>query len=332
MADANGMAVINQHIKQGTYSRVYLLTGSENYLIRQYKDKLLQALIDPTDTMNLAVFKGDDIRGEDIRGAAETLPFFGERRVVLVADSGFFKSGCEVIEDFLPQIPETTVLIFSEMTIDKRSKLYKRVAKEGTVAVFDTPDERTLLTWLRNLFSEDGISVEEAAYYKLLSAAGMDMTALYQEAEKLRCYAIDSGRITAADVDALCVSQAENKIFDMTEALSKRDRKRALSLYEDLLSLREPMMRVLYLITRQYNVLMKVRFAADTGSASSGVASFAKIPPYFVKKYTAIANNYTEKELIACVDRCQQADTNIKTGREKDQLAVELLIMDLLNL
>lgn len=330
MAEKNAMSLINSHIENNSFSQVYLLGGNEKYLMSQYKDKLLNALVDPSDTMNYVVYKGENAKAEHIVDFAMTMPFFADRRVLLIEDSDFFKKGNDDIDELLGQLPETTVIIFSEINIDKRCKLYKTVSKLGTVALFDTPDERTLLVWLKSLFSKENIQIDDNAVYRLLEGVGMDMTTLFNEAEKLKSYCLEKGVVTVQDVEVLSINQIEGKIFDMMDALSKKDKKTTLNLYSDLLMLREPAMRLLYLVTRQFNILLKTKIALEGGKDNSQIAAAVKIPPFTVKKYIAQCNGYSRTELLDRVNWCQEADTAIKTGAMKDSMAVEMLIIKLL--
>lgn len=330
MADGNGMAIINRHIETGEFSNLYLLGGEEKYLLEQYKEKLVNALVNPDDTMNYVVYKGEGAKPDSITEFASTMPFFADRRVVLVEDSEFFKKGNEDMEKLIEALPETTVMVFSERAIDRRSRLYKLVSKHGTVAMFDTPDEKTLLIWLKSLFTREKIEIEDAAVYRLVESVGMDMYHLVNESDKLKGYCIEKGVVTVEDVEQLSVNQIEGKIFDMMEALSKRNKNVTMQLYNDLLQLREPAMRILYLITRQFNLLLKTKLALEQGHHNSQLASLLKVPPFAVKKYTAQCDGYTYHELLERVNRCQKADSDIKSGVMKDNLAVELLIVNLL--
>lgn len=331
MAAANGMAIINRHIEEGGFSGVYLLYGNEKYLITQYRQKLIDALISPDDTMNLGIYKGTGIDADSLGEFAATMPFFAERRVLLIEDSGFFKKGNDAVADMLGALPDTTVVVFSETDIDKRNRLYKLVEKHGTVALFDTPDERTLLVWLKSLFTKEQIKVEDAAVYRLIESVGMDMNHLVNEAEKLKGYCIEKGIVSLADVEKLSVNQIEGKVFDMMDALSKRDKKSVMALYNDLMQLREPPMRLLALITRQFNLLLKAKLVLEQGGDYAKAAAVLKVPAFAVKKYAAQCKGYTRKELLARLELCQRADSDIKTGRKKDNLAVEMLIVQLLD-
>lgn len=330
MAAANGMAIINKHIEESRFSGVYLLCGSEKYLIAQYRQKLMEALVSPDDTMNLGIYRGANIDADSLGVFAATMPFFAERRVLLIEDSGFFKKGNDAVADMLGALPDTTVVVFSDTDIDKRNRLYKLVEKQGTVARFDTPDERTLLVWLKSLFTKEKLQVEDAAVYRLIESVGMDMNHLVNEVEKLKGYCIEKGVVSLADVEKLSVNQIEGKIFDMMDALSRRDKKSVMALYNDLMQLREPPMRMLALITRQFNLLLKAKLVLEQGGDYARIAAVLKVPAFTVKKYVAQCKGYTQKELLARLELCQRADSDIKTGKRKDNLAVEMLIVQLL--
>ena len=326
----NGMSVINNHISNNEFSKVYLLYGPEKYLVSQYRDKLVNSLVDTNDSMNYMVFKKDTVKPDDIASYTDTLPFFADRRVVEIHGSNFFKNGNDSMEEILSSMPDTTTVVFVEENVDKRTKLYKTVDKLGTVAVFDTPDEKTLLVWVKSLFTTENYTIEDAAVYRLVEGVGADMTQLVSEAEKLKSYCIEEKLVTVEAVEKLCVDLLEGKIFDMMDALSRKDGTTTMKLYKDLLELREPAMRILFHITRQYNILLKTKLILEEGGNSSAIAKAVKIPPFTVKKYIEQCRSYTVDELMNIMNSCQQADTDIKTGVMRDGTAVEMLIFNLL--
>ena len=77
------MKVINEHIKSGEYSSVYLIYGEEDYLKKQYKDKLKNAIIGE-DTMNYSYFEGKECTAKDIIQMGDTLPFFADKRLIII--------------------------------------------------------------------------------------------------------------------------------------------------------------------------------------------------------------------------------------------------------
>ena len=69
-----------------------------------------------------------------------------------------------------------------------------------------------------------------------------------KELEKLFCYALERDVITREDIDAVCVTQISNHIFDMVNAVAEKQQKKALDMYYELLALKEPPMRILFLL------------------------------------------------------------------------------------
>ena len=108
------MKMLLEDIKNGHFKNVYLLTGEEVYLRSQYRKKLREALLDPEDTMNGAVFEGKGISPGEVIDLAETMPFFAERRVIEILDSGFFKHASLELSDYITRIPQSTCIIFNE--------------------------------------------------------------------------------------------------------------------------------------------------------------------------------------------------------------------------
>ena len=76
--------------------------------------------------MNFNYFEGKNPDVKEIISLADTMPFFADRRLILVDGSGFFKSAQEELAAYLPQMPDTTCLVFAESEVDKRNRLYKR--------------------------------------------------------------------------------------------------------------------------------------------------------------------------------------------------------------
>ena len=330
MAQENGMAIINKQIEERQFEKLYLFGGGEKYLVEQYRKNLVDAMISADDTMNKTVYKNEAVKVDEIRETAMTMPFFAEHRVLEIHDSDFFKKGNEEMEKLFEELPETTTIVFVEDNIDKRCKLYKIITKLGTVAMFETPDERTLLIWVKKLFTDEKMQIADEAVYRLVEGVGTNMNHLVMEAEKLKSYCLEKGKVTVDDVNLLCVDQVEGKIFDMMDALSKRDKPKTISLYDDLLQLREPAMRILALITRQFHILLKIKLILETGGEYGKIATAVKIPPFTVKKYVDQCKGYTYGELLECTKWCQETDEAIKSGRMRDSMAVEMLILKLL--
>ena len=321
------MKTIDEDIRNGQYKTMYLLYGDEAYLKKQYKDKLIKALVAEGDTMNFSAYEGKGINPKELIDLAETLPFFAERRVILVENSGFFKNSCDDLAEYLLEPAASTCFLFVEEEVDKRSKMYKAVAKAGKAVEFGTQNEELLTRWILSRLKKENKNITGNVMQLFISKTGTDMGNIDRELEKLLCYTMGRDVIKAEDVEAITTEQVTNKIFDMVNAIAEHEQKKALDFYYDLLTLKEPPMRILFLITRQFQILMSLKDMGSKGFDQSTIASKVGIPPFAVRKNQAQAKGFTTEQLKQAIRDGVELEESVKTGRMNEQMAVELFIV-----
>lgn len=318
------MQIIKEHIKQNQFKQCYLLYGTEEYLKKLYKNKLKTGIIGNEDTMNYTYFEGKSIEIPKVIEVAETLPFFSERRLLLIENSGLFKSSND-LADYIKTMPDYCYMIFVESEVDKRNRLYKAVKEVGYISEMNGMDEKDIQLWVAQLLKRSGKKITRDTLMYFLNKSGTDMEGMVQEVEKLVCYAMDKEVITVEDIDAVCVTQVSNQIFLMIDAIASRKQRQALDLYYDLLTLREKPMSILFLITRHFNILLQIKELK--GQNRSEVAKKVGVPPFAVQKYMSQADNFTKQGLIENLKDCAEMEAQVKTGFMTDQMTVELLIV-----
>ena len=321
------MKSLNEDLKTGQFNDVYLLYGEEAYLKKQYKDKLRNAMVAPDDTMNYAYYEGKGVNVKEIIDLAETLPFFAERRLIIMENTGFFKNATPELADYIKEMPESTSMIFIESEVDKRGKLYKAVQSKGRVVELGRQDEATLLRWIVGSVKREGKQISEGTVRYFLTKVGTDMENIQKELEKLFCYTLEKDKITVEDVETICTTQITNQIFDMVNAVADKQQRKALDYYYDLLALKEPPMRILFLLARQFKLLLEVKTLDKQGYARKDIASKTGLHPFVVGKYQEQAKSFSQKELRAIMEEGAEIEESVKTGSLTDTLGVELFIM-----
>ena len=324
------MKRIAQDIKNGQFSNIYLLYGEEAYLRRQYRDNLKKALVAEDDTLNCTSYSGKDINVNEIVDIAGTMPLFAERRVIIIENSGWLKSGEDRMVDLIKNLPDTTYIVFVESEVDKRSKLYKAVTAKGYAALCEMQDETMLKKWIMGLLKKENKRITPDALNLLLDKTGTNMENIRREVEKLVCYRYFDEGITVEDVEALCIVQVQNKIFDMVEAVAQKRQKEALDWYYDLLALKEAPMKILALISRQFHMLLQVKEMRQKGYPETDIAKQTGLNAYYLKKkYIPQAAQFQISQLETALRKCVEAEEDVKTGRMQDILSVELIIVGL---
>ena len=213
-----------------------------------------------------------------------------------------------------------------EEAVDKRNKLYKKVKDLGHIAEMKRQDSAQLARWAATILAQNGRKITPSTMNLFLERVGDDMENIRMELEKLISYTMGSEVVTAEDVKVITTVQITNKIFDMVAAITAGKTKRAMDLYEDLLTLREPPMRILFLLARQFNLLLQVKELLAEHCDQATIAKRTGLQSFVVRNYIPMSRQYAAEELKAAVNDCVQMEEDVKTGKISDLLSVELLI------
>lgn len=321
------MERLNSDIKSGQYKQLYLLYGEEGYLRRNYMKSLKKGIIGDDD-MNYTYYEGKDITISAVRDMGDTMPFFAERRLIVIENSGWCKSGGDALADYIDAIPSYLYIVLVEPEVDKRTKLFKKIKNDGTAVemVAYTGDKQKL--WVASLLKKNDKKMTERDIEHLISLTGDDMVNIQSEVDKLVNYVGERQVITARDADDIVTRQIGDHIFKMVDAMGQRNQRLALSYYYDLLSRREAPFKILALVARQFNLLLQTKELVGKRDMDKDIAAKIKVNPYFVKDYKRQAANFDYDTLRRALEACAKADEDIKFGRMSDKLSVELLVVE----
>lgn len=325
------MAVTNpiqRDIRSGQFARVYLLYGEEGYLRRYYRNRLKDALIDPENDINLSIYKGDNIDVQSVIDQADTMPFFAQHRLIIVEDSGLFSTGDSPLADYIPRIPEETVILFSEEKVDKRSRLFKACTAQGTALECKYLKEADMMNWVLRRLEMKGRKIQRDAMNLFMQCIGNDMDGAENEIDKLVSYTWGREGITADDVLAVCSIRMEDKVFQMIDAIIAKDARRAMRYYHDLAGLKTPPLKILGAMGSQFTRLLQIRDLREQGYDRSEIIERTGLKSFIVNNALSLTENIPLASLKKGVMICAEADESIKRGKLGAEVAVEIAISE----
>lgn len=323
------MKKIAQDIKDNKFEQFYLLYGEEDYLKNQYRDMLVKAMVtDLSDNMNYTVYEGKKLDVKGLLDLGDTLPFFAENRVIVVENSGFLKKTPEGFEKRMENFPESTHVIFVETEKDGRNKLFSWFKKHGYATEMKTPSEGELRKWVAKQCRDEGKQIYENAAEYFFGAVGLDMMLIKNELEKVFSYVGDRTEITVEDIHAICVNEADDTMYAMLDAIGERDQQQALKLYRNLLELKVDAYKVLSGLMYHTKSMMEISELILSGKSYDEIAVAAKVPKWTINKYKTQIRRNDGRSFVRMFERCVETDEDIKTGRIKDTVGVELLIVE----
>ena len=317
--------------KENEICRVYLLYGPEEYLKKQYLDGIEKKLFSGDEAaLNKTVLEGAD-GANLIISCSETLPVFSEKRLVVVKNSGLFKSkkglalNDELI-DYIKNLPEYICLIFYENEIDKRLGMVKAVEKAGSLVEFQHLNTVELTRWVVKVFSAKSKSISEDVASELVQYADVSMNSIINEIEKILLYLDDKTRVDLNLVQTLCTKSIKSKVFDLVDAVSTKNSSKAMMILNGLLELKEPLPKILFLIGRQFVQMLRVRTLTDDGIYINDVAAKVGLTPYVASKVLRQSENFTLREIKQNIESVLECDYSIKSGKIKEITAPYMLI------
>lgn len=321
---------IKEQISDQTLGKLYLFYGEEPYLIRLNTERILQAVLPEEDRMmNLErVGKFDE---EALKMSVSTFPFLAERRIVIVEDSALFsgeKGREKVLEALLKEQADTTILIFQEKKVDKRTKAYKLLCERGEAFEYQPLEERELLAFIALELKKYPVQMGKREALLLLSYTGSDMEKISSELEKVAGLCLEKGRIEAGDIEAIVSPTLESRIFALTDALGEGNTAKAYETYRLLISQNEPIPRIVYMIARQYDLLLRAAayLAQSPRTTPDELAGALKIQRFLARNYLQLAGRYGKKRLEEIVSTLAEADYRVKSGLMSEEEAMSLIL------
>jgi DNA polymerase-3 subunit delta len=317
----------------------YIFHGDDLFSQNEQLASLMASMGEPaTRELNTVVLDGRTTTLGEIRQNCDTLPFLADRRLVLVQGllsrlgqkgSSHEQKFLDDLIDYLPGMPDTARLFFLEPKALPRQHPVLKLAnasESGHVKTFKLPKGGQLARWVRAKVDQAGAEIEPRAVQALCSFVGSDLYQLANEIAKLAAYTDAQRAITLEDVQLLTPHARQASIFDMVDALGRRDGKTASRIYHTLLDSGDHPLALLAMITRQFRLLIQVKELAPRLGTPQAIARELKQSTYPIKKVLAQSNNFSFPQLHQIYHRLLDTDIEIKTGRIDPSLAIDTFI------
>ena len=182
--------------------------------------------------------------------------------------------------------------------------------------------------WISARARLHGVKLDPGAVASLASAVGSDTERIEQEIPKLGAYA-GTATVTAADVRTLVNGAIEADVFELTQAVVRKDARTAVATLERLLADGNAVQQILALLLWQFRVLLFAS-AMRSNADAERMAKAIRSSPYAIQRATAFARRVTRADVVRAYEAIYAADQVIKTGRaESDVAALTLCVLDL---
>ncbi|WP_071460190.1 DNA polymerase III subunit delta [Bacillus massilinigeriensis] len=329
-----------KQLKQKSIKPVYLVYGTESFLISETRQLLIDNTIQEEELdFNLSVYDLEETALDVAMEDAETLPFMGEKRLVILQNPIFLTAekakkiehNLAKLEKYLKEPAPYTVLILLAPyeKLDERKKITKELKRAATVVEAKKLTESELKKWIKERAIANGVDFTNEAVERMLTLAGTNLSLLTSEVDKLALYAGSGAQIGPDIVEKLVSKSLEQNIFSLVDKVVHRRIGEALMIYQDLLKQNEEPLKILSIIAGQFRLIYQVKELSRKGYGQQQIAGTLKVHPFRVKLAAGQASYFTEQELARIITMLAEGDYQMKTGGLRKELIIEMILFKL---
>lgn len=321
-------------IRKGNFEPLYLFTGEETFLRDEALRCMIDAGIDPaTRAFNLDVLYADQVEPDKVLSSASSFPMMAPRRMVILKGcESLMESVAERLSPLVTSPTPSTVMIFSARKVDFRRKLFSEIRKTGVVVEFKRLYEDQVPSWIEGRMRAEGKRISSDALGLLHLSVGGNLSVLAAEIEKICTFVGDREDVGIEDVEAVIGQSRVHTIFNLTDAVGRRDIREAQYILGFMFGRGESEVGIVAMIARHLMILLRAKEFTRTQLSRSQLAGKLKVPPYFLTTYLTQADLFSIEELMEGLRLLLRVEDRMK-GRGGDrQIGIQLLVYKLCEL
>lgn len=306
-----------------------------NYLIKSNAisliDKKIEELIKEKDFDSSSVTTYD-LEEDSITSLiedADTISFLTPNKVIIgknLSNNNLDEKNLKTLSKYLDNPNNDVLLILVTTNIDARKKIVKEVINKLSLVNISTDTKEIVKDILK------GYDVEYRVINLLEEYYSEDLERLISETKKLALAFINTKKITYKDALELLVkplNKQDSLAFDLVREIALKDKKKAVNIYNELLSYNIESYALFGLLESQYRLLYQVKVLNKRNISYNDMASILEVHPFRVKKTLELVRYYTLKEIRKLLKNLSDIDFKIKSGVYENNIIIDLLILNI---
>lgn len=322
-------------VKEGRYQSVYLFTGPEELNKKEALATLRRSIL-PAGLEQLNDATLENCSAQAIIDSAETLPVMCERRIVVVRDWGPLTSGKVKNEDadvnrmleWLKDVPDSCILVFyMTVELDGRKKLSAALKKLDGYVEFNHLTGAVLAKWCNQQLKLFKKKFHPDALNEMTMMVGQDLTRISGEIKKLIAYTEDAAEITVADVHAVVSPSPEYSVFMILDHLLEGKLAEATQVVNSVLQTEPSVVRLISMFANQLRIDAHMKYTIEANANMAETLKALNVSEYRARHIQRQIRSISAADLEIRYQHCVDADFDIKSGRVKDRVALDALML-----
>ncbi len=301
---------------------LYLIEGENDFLI----EKEIKKIISKNSDIELIRYDLEESLIDDVIEALDTYDMFLKQKVVIAYNPPFFLNvvdnfNCTKFLKYLKN-PSNNILIIVSKKINSRLKVVKDTIKYFE---FIKIDDMNTIRFVKDNLDDYKMGNQVITYF--IKRVGNDFNNIYHELEKLKSYKLDSKEIKEEDIDLICRHNFEETIFDLIDAILKKEKKRVVELYNYFLNNGSEVFQIIVLLSNQIRLIYNVKILSYLSDFE--ISKLLDVKEYPVKLARGKGINYSKNELIYLLYHLGEMDEDIKSGKQIPNISLLSFILQM---
>lgn len=324
---------LQQRLEKQPPGKLYLLMGEESFLVQEALQLLKTKCVDPgMADFNCDVFDAGETAAGHVKDAAESLPMMSTRRFVAFRGVDNLKDkDWEELFPLLDNPVDSTTFVLTCEALDKRKKAYKKLTDAAIIVELKRPYDNQVPDWIEYLAFRQDLQVAREAAQLLKQFVGTNLTELNNEISKLKDYLGERKTIEAKDVLQVVSQTRVDRIFDLTDAIGRRDRATALHSLANLLEHGQSEVGILAMITRHFRILGQLKEGQREGLQGTRLSTKAGIPQFLLTQYLEQIRLWDENKIEKTFNVLQDTDRALKSSSVPPHVWLENFVLKTCN-
>ena len=311
------MKTLKKRLNDGI-ARVYIVEGDDYYLYDKAFSMIKNACHITLDDFNINVFDDESFNLNKFFNATEMLPVIDQKRLVVLKGCKINEGEKKALAEMLMHIPKTTTVLILDYNNN-----FEYLKKDFVLVDANRMDEQTVRKLVVAYLAKQDRQISPEALTGLIEACNGYLTRIFSELNKLMYYQPQNPLITKNMVDELVTKDIEFSIFELTEALSKKQGDRALQILKRM----EKDQGVFTLIANQFRRLF---YASISDLSNAELAKLLGVKEYAITKARQLAKGFSKAQLNKICGMLEEFDYAVKSGAILQQNALYLLVFNII--
>ena len=311
-------------------NNVYLIYGSNYSLIKREIDKIKE------DTLDVVKYDLSNTKVDDLLDDASCISLFSGKKV-LIGENALFLTSFDTtinhdltyLEKYLKDDNHENITIFYVLKekLDDRKKIVKLFKDIAKVISFGDIDDKNLYSFVLNEFKKEGFKIDIKTANYFVSYVGKNIDIIISEINKMIIYKDSDKLITIDDINNICSKGFNDNVFDLTDAIMKKDFDKIFSVYNDLITVGEDEIKILSLIANQFILVYQCKLLNESNYDQKSISNLLNVHPYRVK--LALETDYMTYELKNIIKQLHSLDFKIKSGKIDKKIGLKNFFINL---